>query len=180
MYILLNREKLLNIKQEKKSDVFLGFIVIIGVILAMIFIEMEMEEFEDNQQKIVVKQSYAIMNISSISSTQIDFYQKKNKFASKLEELSSFSHINDSDDYHYSVFNSNNSQAIATATAKKDSLKSYTIALFLVKNIDGYDIKITGICGTNTPSKTPPGTPKISGKNTQCPSDSKQVKYPDS
>jgi ribosomal protein L35AE/L33A len=184
---------------QKKTYVFL-VLVLMGVFLLKIFIvgshqleynkqatkakESESKMYIDsiNRTKqseakmyigaiIKAQQSEAKMYIGSIIRSQQTFYLEKNKFTSTLEDLR-VGISSEATNYNYSILSADNLQAISTAAAKEDGLKSYTGAVFLVKDKDGFDTTISTICESNTPSKTPPATPKISGNDIQCSSES--------
>lgn len=117
------------------------------------------------------KQSEAKQYISSINKAQQIFYLEESRFASTIEELGLGINL-ETKNYIYNISVSEKTRTIATATAKEDGLKSYTGAVFLVKNAEGYDTTITAICETKRPSKTPPATPELVGSNIQCVPDS--------
>jgi hypothetical protein len=66
------------------------------------------------------------------------------------------------------------SEAIATATAKENGLKSYTGAVFTVVRSQEAST-ITATCETTSPSKTPPDKPRLVGEDILCPSGSSRV-----
>ncbi|WP_191758172.1 type IV pilin-like G/H family protein [Komarekiella delphini-convector] len=162
---------LFNIKQAKKAYIFLG-LVLIGVIIPKIFIEVS-HQLEYNQQETKAKQSEAKVYIGSINRGQQIFHLEKDIFATTIEDLE-LSIRSETSNYVYNIASTDNSQAITTATAKEDGLRSYTGVVFLVKETDEVEMK-TATCETNSTSKTPPENPQLVGNVIQCPSGSSQI-----
>jgi len=168
---------------KQKQRVFLG-LLLMGVILPNIFREInhQLEYHPSTKGGQYEARSY----ITAINRAEQAFYQErqndkrfllmpseleKNNFTSRLEDLE-LGISSETIYYHYRILRADNLQAIATAAAKKHGFKSYIGAVFLVKNAAGSYATLTISCETNTPSKTPPVTPEISGNDIQCPSDS--------
>jgi hypothetical protein len=99
----------------------------------------------------------------------------KNKFSTSITELE-LGIASETDYYNYSITNADTSEAIATATAKENGMKSYTGAVFMVKDSE-YDFDTTKavICETNSASKTPPKNPQLVGEDIQCAKGSKKL-----
>lgn len=172
---------LFNFKKANKAHIFAGLLILSVIIMPKLFGELERHL---KQQALVheMREIDGKMFISSINNGQAVMFLEKNKFASTLEELKteeeqlSRSIESETDNYSYNITAVDSSQAIATASAKKDGIKSYTGAVFLVKkNQDDFQTPITIICETNTPSKQPPSNPQLVGENIQCPTDSIKV-----
>ena len=115
--------------------------------------------------------------IGSIITLQQPFLIENQRFASTLEELA-LGIPAKTENYEYKVFALEQTQAIVTAKARQRGARSYTGAVFVVKdNTLGNSIAFA-MCETEQPSPTPPVMPQMpqsSGHKTQCPSGSKQL-----
>lgn len=115
--------------------------------------------------------------IGTINMIQQPFLIENQRFASNLEELG-LGIPSETKNYEYKVFALAQTQAQVTAKAKQRGLRSYTGAVFLVKdNAFGYLITVA-VCETDRASQTPPGMPQepqSSGHEIKCPFGSKQL-----
>ena len=115
--------------------------------------------------------------LGAINMLQQPFLLEKQRFASTLEELE-LGIPPETENYEYKVFALDQTQAQVTAKAKQRGLRSYTGAVFLVKNNTLGDSITVAICETAQASQTPPGMPQApqsSGYEIKCPSGSKQL-----
>jgi hypothetical protein len=115
-----------------------------------------------------------IATVNALLQQQTEFFAKQKRFATTLAELGG-SIPAETPNYTYSTSVLQSKQAIATATAKKDGLLSYTGALLSVKDDKNKDTTVSTLCVTTKPSKTPPGLPQLVGKEIQCPSGASKV-----
>ncbi|MGB8699975.1 MAG: type IV pilin-like G/H family protein [Thermosynechococcaceae cyanobacterium] len=74
----------------------------------------------------------------------------------------------ETDEYRIEIKQADTTQAVLVAIAKQPGFASYTGVAFAVEG----NIPVTGICKTNTPSQTPPPTPKLIKSAILCPADS--------
>ncbi|PSB05189.1 type IV pilin-like G/H family protein [Merismopedia glauca] len=133
-------------------------------------------QFYDIQaEKTKQYQSNARYSMENINRSQLSYYTSKKKFASSISELGVYVSSNNEYDYKIATHPTQKPGAIATATAKMANLKSYTAAIVAFKN-KGKTTTFSGICETETPSKTSPAAPKIDNKGeVTCPSGSTKV-----
>ena len=98
-------------------------------------------------------------NLGSMSRAQQAYYLESSKFATTIEELG-IGIKPETENYRYQVLpQANQNQSVMmTAQAKRPRLRSYTGAVFVVKN-NGEDLTVAGICETDEPSSTPPAMP---------------------
>ncbi|MHC0067539.1 type IV pilin-like G/H family protein [Nostoc sp. UIC 10890] len=160
---------LFSLKESRKSYIFLA-LILVGIIVPKLFIEAK-NQMVYNSQLEKAKQSEAKTYIGSINRAQQFYFLESNKFSSNLEELQ-IGIRSETSNYKYEVVNSYTTQTLATATAKEDRLKSYTGTVFIIKDSDGNDTTLAGVCESNTSTKTPPASPQIVGNEIQCSSDS--------
>ena len=124
------------------------------------------------------QQSEGRTYIASMSRAQQAYYLEKDKFGKELSELG----LNikpETENYRYQIVaqKDSNRSVMMTATAKRPELKSYTSAVFVVKN-NKETLTISGICETDKPSTTPPAMPSVpdnAGAKLECPAGSSQV-----
>ena len=115
--------------------------------------------------------------ISAVNMLQQPFLIENQRFASTLEELN-LGIPSETENYEYKVVALDRTQAQVTAKAKQRGAKSYTGAIFILKNnMLSNSITVT-VCETEHASQTPPGMPQApqsSGHEIKCPSGSKQL-----
>lgn len=116
----------------------------------------------------------AVTTINTLLQQQTEFFAKQKRFAASITELGG-SIPADTSSYAYSTSVLPSKQAIATATAKRDDLPSYTGTFLLVRDDKNKDTTVTTICLTSKPAKVPPGVPQAIGKEIQCPSGSSKL-----
>lgn len=126
-------------------------------------------QFESQAFK--AKESEAKQYISSINKGQQAYYAEKSQFSSTIEEIG-LGIRTETTNYKYTIINVDESKSIVTATAKIKDLKSYTGAVFLVKDTDDTNTTKTAICVTDRSSQTPPNIPQLIGNDIQCSSGS--------
>lgn len=163
---------LFSAKQSHKAYIFLG-LVLVGIIVPKVFVETR-NQMVYNSQLEKAKQSEARSYTGAINRAQQAFYLENDKFATTLEDLQ-VGIREETSNYRYEIVNSDSSQAIVTATPKEDRLKSYTGAVFIVKNADGIGLTTAGVCESNAPSKTSPTVPQVTGNEIQCSTDSSKL-----
>lgn len=124
------------------------------------------------------QQSEGKQNTGAMNRAQQAYYLEKDKFAQEISELS-IGIKPETENYRYQIIaqKDSNRSVMMTATAKRPELKSYTGAVFVVK--DNKEIlTIAGICETDKPSTTPPAMPSVSDNaqaKLECPAGSSQV-----
>lgn len=106
------------------------------------------------------------------------YFLEKDKFATTISELG-VEIKPETENYRYQIVpqGDSSSRIMITATAKQPELKSYTGAVFVVKN-NKEPLTIFGICETDKPSSTPPAMPQAPSNDQtkiQCPAGSNQV-----
>lgn len=124
------------------------------------------------------RQTEAKQYILSINSGQQAFFLEKSKFATNLDDLAVGVPAT-TDFYTYQILPQKNANksAIAVAKPKVSGLRSYTGAVFLVKDGNSKElITVSAICESEQPTTTPPAAPnppKNSNETVKCPSGSK-------
>ena len=101
--------------------------------------------------------------IGSINVSQQAYYLENDTFSPSLEALA-IGLESESKRYVYSISLEGKDKAIATATAKRDGLRSYTGAVFVLANNTTRSV----ICKTDVASKTAPAAPSLNGAEPQC------------
>jgi hypothetical protein len=124
------------------------------------------------------QQSEGRTYIGAMGRAQQAYYLEKDKFAKEMSELG-LGIKPETEAYRYQIVPQRDStrSVMMTATAKRPELKSYTSAVFVVKD-NKETLTITGICETDKPSVTPPGMPQVSSNTPakiECPAGSNQV-----
>ncbi|MGB5963722.1 MAG: type IV pilin-like G/H family protein [Coleofasciculaceae cyanobacterium] len=116
--------------------------------------------------------------LGSMNRAQQAYYLENKKFATTISELG-LGIKPETDSYRYQIISQKDStgSVMMTATAKRSEFRSYTSAVFVVKD-KNQQLPIAGICETDKPSTTPPAMPQAQS-NTQatieCPAGSNQV-----
>ena len=145
----------------------LSFIVI-GILAAI-----ALPSFLNQASK--ARQAEAKAYLGSITKAQQAYYVEQGNFATSINKLALSLNL-DSENYSYQITpqSPNNKSVIITAKAKKTDLKSYTSAVFAIK--EGNEIKtIRGICESDRASTTPPAIPLLSSNKlsiVKCPAGS--------
>jgi hypothetical protein len=87
------------------------------------------------------------------------YYLENDKFATNIEDLG-IGIKPETENYRYQDCASRQStqSVMMTAQAKRPELRSYTGAVFVVKD-NNEDLTVAGICETDEPSSTPPAMP---------------------
>ncbi|MEB3182157.1 MAG: type IV pilin-like G/H family protein [Nostocaceae cyanobacterium] len=96
-------------------------------------------------------------NMGAITRAQQAYFLENNKFATTMEELA-VGIKPDTDNYTYKIMAQGTERSMITAQAKRPGLRSYTGAVYVVKD-RGETVTMGGICETNEPSTKPPGIP---------------------
>ena len=149
-----------------------GAIAVPFYVLLLLFFGMLM--FANTQvesQAAKAKQSEAKQYIGSMNRAQQAYYAEKGKFSDTIEGIG-IGIKTETTNYKYTIVNVDNTKIIVSATAKTKNLKSYTGAVFLIKDIDGSDTTKADVCETDRPSQTPPNIPQLIGNDIQCPAGS--------
>ena len=113
----------------------------------------------------------------ALNRAQQAFYLENEKFGTTIEDLG-IGIKPESENYRYQIVHQGNQtqNVMMTAQAMRPELRSYTGAVFVVK--DGNDLlTVAGICETDAPSSTPPAMPTAPSKTQgrwkiQCPAGS--------
>lgn len=123
------------------------------------------------------RQGEGKQNINAMSRAQQAYYLENRKFATTISELG-LGIKPESENYRYQIVlqGDSSSRVMMTATAKRPELKSYTGAVFVVKN-NNEVLTFAGICETDKPSTKPPlpSLPNNTSEKMQCPTGSNQV-----
>ncbi|MHC5597701.1 MAG: type IV pilin-like G/H family protein [Nostoc sp.] len=127
---------------------------------------------ESKESSLQSAQLLSKINIGSINRSQQATYLEKTAFVNTIEELG-LGLKSETEDYFYNL-TADSSNALVTATAKIDELKSYTGAVFLVQE-NGETTTVAVVCETNAPSKTPPQSPQLNGSQLACRAGSSKV-----
>ncbi|MBD2021425.1 type IV pilin-like G/H family protein [Leptolyngbya sp. FACHB-36] len=106
--------------------------------------------------------------LNELNQRQTSFFQAQKRFAANLEELGS-NFAAETENYAFRIASAQLNQAVATATAKQDGLRSYASAIVVVKGEKNDDRPLTRLCETRQPSKTPPAAPRLVNNELQCP-----------
>ncbi len=109
----------------------------------------------------------ALTTINTLLQQQTEFFANQKRFATSLTDLGSILPA-ETPSYTYSTSAVSLKQVIATATANQENLPSYTGTIFLVKDDKNNETTTIAVCLTSKPSKTPPATPQLVGKEIQC------------
>jgi hypothetical protein len=109
--------------------------------------------------EIVERDTEEIM--SRLASAQRTYHLEFDTFASELEPLSTEVPA-ETEDYSYAVVpqGDGTQSVMMTATAKREDLRSYTSAVYMVPNDRNFLISVAAVCATDTPSSTPPAMPE--------------------
>lgn len=125
------------------------------------------------QQMNVVQQSEAKSAIVSINRGQQTFFLSQSRFANSLEELELNPQV---PNYKYRIVAADATNAIVTATAQKQGLKSYAGIVYFERGQTGFIANTrAAICETQTPSLVSPVAIQIKSNQVQCPPDSALV-----
>ncbi|WP_019499940.1 type IV pilin-like G/H family protein [Pseudanabaena sp. PCC 6802] len=110
----------------------------------------------------------AVTSVSILNRGQQAFFLEKNRFSSSIEDLEI--HINtETDDYSYKVRLSDNKRVQTMGIAKKNGLRSYTGAVFVLKIRNTQDIgTISILCESDRPTKAIPPIPTASSEYTDA------------
>lgn len=125
-------------------------------------------EEEAKKQAELAKKEEGKQYVGGILRAQQAYQLEKNKFASTFEELQ-LPIKNETDNFVYKMTPSSDLKAnvIVTASAKNPEYKSYSGAVFKVKDGKEDTSKII-ICETNENSTTAPAAPILEGKELKC------------
>lgn len=109
--------------------------------------------------------------LGSVYRAQQAEYRIEGKFATTFDDLE-LGLPTETEQYRYAMTTVTDTQAIATATAKDETLNSYTTGVFIVG--DSQEL-LTILCETAEPSQTPPAIPEIDGTTVRCAAGSVRV-----
>lgn len=109
--------------------------------------------------EIVERETEEIM--FDLASSQRTYHLEFDTFAREIEPLS-VDIPAETEDYSYAVVpQGDGAQSVMmTATAKRQDLRSYTSAVYMVPNDRNLLISVAAVCATDTPSTTPPAMPE--------------------
>jgi type II secretory pathway pseudopilin PulG len=124
------------------------------------------------------QQAEARQYTGSMSRAQQAYYLENKKFATTISELR-IGIKPETENYRYQIIPQKDStgSVMMTATAKRPELRSYTGAVFVVKD-DNKPLPIAQLCETNQPSTTPPAMPQAPSNaqaKIECPAGSSKV-----
>ncbi|MFB2968948.1 type IV pilin-like G/H family protein [Aerosakkonema sp. BLCC-F183] len=148
----------------------------LGLFVLMIIAAIALPTFLNQANK--GRQSEAKQYVNAIVKSQQAFRIEKQTFSNSLEELG-VGIRPETVNYSYKIVPQpdKSKSAIVTAQAKRSGLKSYTGAVFAIKN--GNDVTtVTVICESNLSTNKPPAAPKPpQGENSiiECPSGSQNI-----
>jgi type II secretory pathway pseudopilin PulG len=148
---------------------FLGFIFL-GIIAAI-----ALPSFLSKANK--ARQAEARTFVGAMTRAQQAYHLEKGTFSNSIEGLG-IGIRPETENYRYQIVSQpNNQNVMITAQAKRQSLKSYTGAVFAIKKGETVTT-ITGICETDNPTTTAPTMPKLTSNGLQsveCPPGSQSV-----
>jgi len=161
----------------EKSSVFQKWRLVSAVVLSLSLIAYIRYCFweADRSAKSAAK-GFALTQLGSINREQQDFYKEYQRFALASEiKTTGFSDLTISGKvpYEFQFYALDSTKAIATATAQRDGISSYTAIVFAISAIE--NITNSEICVTDKPSRTPPKIPQVSGNVVECPSGSSSL-----
>jgi len=114
--------------------------------------------------------------LGALARSQQAFFLEKSKFSSTIDDLGVGIKAEDNN-YLLQIIDTQPKSVTMTATAKQDNVKSFAASVFAVGNA-GNEVTVRIVCGTDTPSKTPPTgitTPKSETDKPTCPKGSSPV-----
>ena len=114
----------------------------------------------------------------SLSLAQQGYFLEKRKFSSTIDDLLGVVIKAEDSNYLLQIVDTQPKSVTMTATAKQDdNVKSFAASVFAVGNA-GNEVTVLIVCGTDTPSKTPPTgitAPKSKTDKPTCPKGSSPV-----
>lgn len=119
------------------------------------------------------KQDEGKSTISSLNRAQQAYYLENNRFTGNFGQLG-VGISPETGNYSYKIAVVNPRSARATASAKDSRIRSYTGAVFVIGSGNNATT-ITGICESNSASRTPPAMPRLVRNNIQCPAGSRKI-----
>jgi hypothetical protein len=114
--------------------------------------------------------------LGALARGQQAFFLEKSKFSSTIDDLGVGIKAEDNN-YLLQIIDTQPKSVTMTATAKQDNVKSFAASVFAVGNA-GNEVTVRIVCGTDTPSKTPPTgitAPKSETDKPTCPKGSSPV-----
>lgn len=146
----------------------------IGAVLALIVaLNLGKEGFrqvEYAHQADRARQSEAKVYISAINSAQRAYYLENHTFASNIEALA-LGLKEETENYSYAISPVEQFKTIATATAKRGGIKSYTGGVFMLAGADGVNTEAI-LCESDRATKTSPDAPTLDTNKLKCSSGS--------
>ncbi len=125
------------------------------------------------QQLNIAQQAEAKSAIVSINRGQQTFFLSQSRFAKSLEELELNPQVTD---YKYQIITVDATNAIVTATAQKQGLKSYAGIVYFERGQSGFIANTrAAVCETQAPSLVSPAVIQVKSNQVQCPPDSALV-----
>ncbi|MGG6267689.1 type IV pilin-like G/H family protein [Leptolyngbya sp. AN03gr2] len=114
------------------------------------------------------KQSEARVYVGTLARSQQAYYIEQERFAQSLSELSN-PVPSETTNYSYNISVVDSNAIHVTATAKTSGLRSYSAAVYAVKDeISGETNTITKTCEADRPSKSAPAMPQLVGSTIMC------------
>ena len=112
------------------------------------------------------RQANAIARLRILQQKQQEFLTAKKRFAASLAELDATLE-SVVEGYVYRI-QSTPQRAIATATAQRPELLSYTAAVFAIRDKAGQSSVVEGICVSKLTTQVPLATPRLVKNQVQC------------
>lgn len=131
-----------------------------------------------SEQRVKAIESEAKIYLRSYSKMQQAFFLEKNKFFSTIDDLEAeLGSKAKNNNYLLQIVDTQPKSVTMTVTPKEDNVKSFAASVFAVGNANN-EITISIVCGTDTPSRTPPtgiSAPKSETDTPTCPTGSSPV-----
>ena len=155
-----------SIKQRKlNNQSYLSIIAVFGALILVGLIELGIFSFQSRDLKFRADQSEAKTYIGSMVRVQQANFLEKNQFLSEFDSLG-LGVTPESKNYKYSIPLAEKDVVVMSAIAKKNDLKSYLGAVFVVSN----ESQLSLLCESQHPTKDTPTHPSIDSGKPQCPS----------
>jgi len=119
------------------------------------------------------KQAEGKQYVSSTNKAQQAYYTENGRFTSGWAQLG-VGIRTETSNYTYKISNLSAKSVRVTASAKNNSLRSYTGAVFLVASGNNVTTQSV-ICESKTVTRTPPAMPSLVRNNIQCPAGSTKL-----
>ncbi|HEY9651212.1 MAG TPA: type IV pilin-like G/H family protein [Coleofasciculaceae cyanobacterium] len=146
-----------------------------GLILLGIIAAIALPSFLTSANK--ARQAEAKNNVGAMVRGQQAYQLEKGNFSQSIQDLGIVIQP-ETENYRYQIVpQSDKKSVMVTAQAKRETLKSYTGAVFIIKK-DEKARTIAGICESDSPTTTPPTMPNVVSNGTnsvECPPGSRSL-----